>query len=251
MSDGILLIHAFPLDARMWRPQVDALQASYTVVTPNLPGFGGAPPAGDVLSMGDAADRCLLELDAAGCTAAVVCGLSMGGYVALELWRRAKGRIVGLVLANTRAGADTDEGAAGRRALAERLRTEGSGFLVESPPPLLSEAAPDDLRTLVRGMIADQPAGSIAAAALGMAERPDSTPDLATVDVPALVITSTGDTLIPPEATTPMAEQISNADLEVIEGAGHLSNLEAPQRFNEALLRFLDRLDLQRSEDAF
>jgi 3-oxoadipate enol-lactonase len=242
MSTALLLVHAFPLDARMWEAQIAALGGECTVVAPHLPGFGDAPSAGPVLTMGAAAEHCLAELEAAGADAAVVCGLSMGGYVALELWRRARGRIAGLVLANTRGGADTEEGAAGRRALADRLDAEGNAFLVESPPPLLSEGAGDELRTRVRSMIGDQPAASIAAAARGMAERPDSTPDLATIDVPALVIASTGDTLIPYDVTAPMAEQIPGADLATIEGAGHLSNLEAPERFSELLHRFLLRV---------
>ncbi len=241
MTDGLLLIHAFPLDARMWDPQVAALSAGVPVVAPHLPGFGGTSAVGDVLSMSSAADRCLQALDAAGVDRAVVCGLSMGGYVAFELWRRARERFVGLILANTRSGADSDEGSAGRRSLAERLLAEGNGFLVESPPPLLSDHASDDQRRWVRELIAGQPAASIAAASLGMAERPDSTPDLATIDVPTLVVTSDGDTLIPAAMTSPMAGQIPGAELAVIEGAGHLSNLEAAGAFDELLARHLDR----------
>ncbi len=241
MTDGVLLIHAFPLDARMWDPQVAAFGGGVPVVAPHLPGFGGTTAAGDVMSMSSAAERCLQALDAAGVDRAVVCGLSMGGYVALELWRQARERFAGLILANTRSGADTDEGAAGRRALAERLLAEGNGFLVESPPPLLSEHASDELWGRVRELIAGQPAASIAAASLGMAERPDSTPDLAGIDVPTLVVTSDGDSLIPAAMTSPMADQIPGAELAVIEGAGHLSNLEAPEAFDELLARHLDR----------
>jgi 3-oxoadipate enol-lactonase len=193
------------------------------------------------MSMASAAERCLEALDAAEVDRAIVCGLSMGGYVAFELWRRARERFAGLILANTRAGADTEEGAAGRRALADRLLAEGSGFLIESPPPLLSERANEGLRRRVRELIAAQPAASIAAAALGMAERPDSTSDLATIDVPTLVVTSDGDTLIPPAATSPMADQIPDAELAVIEGAGHLSNLEAAGAFDELLAHHLER----------
>jgi 3-oxoadipate enol-lactonase len=241
MTDGLLLIHAFPLDASMWEGQVERFADRLPVVAPHLPGFGGTAPAGDVMTMSSAADRCVEALDGAGVDRAVVCGLSMGGYVALELWRSSRGRIVGLILANTRAGADTPEGAAGRRDLAARLLAEGSAFLVESPPPLLSDGAPDELRERIRSLIAAQPAGSIAAAALGMAERPDSTPDLATIDVPTLVITSSKDTLIPPEVSSPMAEQIPGAALNVIPEAGHLSNLEAPARFDELLATHLTR----------
>ena len=236
-TTGLLLIHAFPVDARMWTDQL----ASVDAVAPNLPGFGGSPPAGAVMTLSSAAARCLEALDAAGVERAVVCGLSMGGYVAFELWRTARHRIAGLVLANTRAGADSQEGAAGRRALAARLLDEGNGFLVEQPPPLLSDRASDEVRSRVRELIADQPAASVAAAALGMAERPDSTSDLAGIDVPTLVIASDGDTLIPPELTTPMADQIPGARLAMIEGAGHLSNLERPEEFIALLVEHAER----------
>jgi pimeloyl-ACP methyl ester carboxylesterase len=238
VTDGLLLIHAWPLDARMWDAQRAAV-GDVPVVAPSLPGFGGTEPAGDVLTMRAATDRLLAELDAAGVERAVVCGLSLGGYVAFEVWRTARDRVAGLVLANTRAVADAPEGAEGRRALAARLRSEGN-VLVDEPPPLLAEDASEDLSARVKGWIADQPAEAIAAAALGMAERPDSTPDLATIDVPTLVITSTSDRLIPPAVTAEMAGQIPGARLQTIEGAGHLSNVEAAEAFAEALQEHLE-----------
>lgn len=234
MATGLLLIHGWPLDARMWEPQLSTFGPRLPVVAPHLPGFGGTPGP-EVLTMAEAARACVGALDEAGVDTAVVCGLSMGGYVAFELWRAARPRVAALVLANTRAEADTPEGAAGRRALAERLGEEGNGFLAEQPPPLLSDGAPDELRGRVKGMIADQPAASIAAAALGMAARPDSVPDLPGVDVPTLVVTGTADTLIPPDVTAGIAEGIPGAELVRIEGAGHLSNLEAPGAFDTAL----------------
>ncbi len=188
--------------------------------------------------MAACADRALSALDEAGIDRAVVCGLSMGGYVAFELWRRARSRIAGLVLANTRAVADAPEARRSRAALADRLRSEGN-VLAEEPPPLLAEDAPPALAERVRALIAEQPAEAIAAASLGMAERPDSTPDLATIDVPTLVITSTHDRLISPEVTSEMAGAIPGARLEVLDGAGHLSNLEAPAAFGRLLMDHL------------
>jgi 3-oxoadipate enol-lactonase len=235
----LLLVHAFPVDASMWEPQVVSLPDTVGVVAPHLPGFGGTEPAGDVMTMSGAADRCLAALDQAGAPRAVVCGLSMGGYVAFELWRRAPERVDALVLANTRPGADDEAGQERRRALADRLRAEGTGFLAEDPPPLLSSDAPEDLWGRVKGVIAAQPADAIAAASLGMADRPDSTPDLGGITVPTMVITSRKDTLIPPDATMPMAEQIPGASLQVIEDAGHLSNLESPGEFTLLLEQHL------------
>jgi 3-oxoadipate enol-lactonase len=241
MTGGLLLVHAFPVDARMWSGQL----LGPRTVAPNLPGFGGAPPAaGEVMTMAAAARRCLDALDDAGLERAVVCGLSMGGYVAFELWRTAPERVAGLVLANTRSGADTPEAAEGRRALAARLRSEGN-VLATDPPPLLSRDASGELWDGVRGMIAEQPPASIAAAALGMADRPDSTGDLPGIDVPTLVITSNGDTLIPADLTTPIADQVPGASLTIIEGAGHLSNLERPEVFNEAVIGLCARCGVE------
>jgi 3-oxoadipate enol-lactonase len=230
MSDGLLLVHAFPLDARMWEGQ----RFGATTVAPDLPGFGMTAVAGRTMTMAIAADHCLAAADAAGLDRFVVCGLSMGGYVTFEIWRRARDRIAGLVLANTRAGADTPEAAAGRRDLAERLGREGN-VLAENPPPLLAEHAPQELQERVKGWVADQSAEGIAAAALGMAERSDSTGDLAGIDVPTLIITADGDRLIPADLTTPMADQIPGARLEVLSGVGHLTNVEAPDRFTPLL----------------
>jgi pimeloyl-ACP methyl ester carboxylesterase len=208
-------------------------------VVPHLPGFGGTAPAGEVITMPFAAARCIEALDEAGAQRAVVCGLSMGGYVALELWRSHRDRVAGFVLANTRATPDDEAGKERRLALAARLRGEGSEFLVNEPGPLLSDQADPELWERVRTIIAVQPPEALAAAAVGMAERPDSTSDLAGIDVPTLVVTSTGDTLIPPEQSAPMADAISGAAFESIEGAGHLSNLEAPGEFTLILERHL------------
>jgi 3-oxoadipate enol-lactonase len=190
------------------------------------------------MTMEAAADRVAATLQEAGVDRAVVCGISMGGYVAFALWRHHQDLVSGLVLSNTKAGPDDEAGKERRRQLAERLRTEGN-FLADSPPPLLSANASPELWDRVKEIVRDQPAEAIAAAALGMAERPDSTPDLAGISVPTLVITSTGDTLIPPDATTPMGDQVPGARLEIIQGAGHLSNMEAPEEFNGLLQEHL------------
>ena len=239
MTDGLLLLHAFPLAHEMWEPQIDAFKNRLPVVAPDAPGFGASPSAEPERWMDAAADQAADALTAAGVDRAVVVGLSMGGYVTFAFLRRHPEMVAGLVLANTRSGADSDAAREGRAALATRLRAEGNGFLADSPPPLLSGEAPEALRKRVQDSIRKQPAEAIAAAALGMAARPDSTPDLTGITVPTLVITSSADTLIPPDGTSPIAQQIPGATLVVIEGAGHLSNLEAPDKFNETLGQFI------------
>jgi pimeloyl-ACP methyl ester carboxylesterase len=241
VTDGLLFLHGWPLDGSMWDEQVSATRGRWPVVAPHLPGFGGTDAAGPVMTMEAAAHRALGALDDEGFGRAVVCGISMGGYVAFELWRRHRDRIAGFVLANTRSEADNDEGRAKRLALAERLRTEGSGFLLEHPPALLTDAATSEVRERVMRILAEQTADAIAAASIGMAERPDSTPDLASIDVPTAVVTSTGDALIPSGMTTPLADRIAGAELSVLEGAGHLSNLEDPAGFNGAVERTVAR----------
>jgi 3-oxoadipate enol-lactonase len=244
MTDGLLLLHAFPMDASMWSPQVSDLDEAVPFVAPNVPGFGGSTLSNQASTMEEIADRAAEDLTAAGIDRAVVVGLSMGGYAAFSFWRRHRDRVFGMVLANTRSGADDEAGRERRKALAERLKAEGNEFMVQTPPPLLSANASQELWDRVRDIIRAQPAEAIAAASLGMAERADSTPELAGIDVPTLVITSTADTLIPPEATTPIAEQVPGARLEIIEGAGHLSNLEAPEEFNRLLREHLERTGL-------
>jgi 3-oxoadipate enol-lactonase len=238
----LLLIHAFPVDARMWDQQVADLSEEHQVVAPSLPGFGGSPPAGDVLTMDAAADAAAGELDRAGAERAVVAGLSMGGYVAFSLWRRHRDRVAGLLLANTKAEADDEAGKERRHGVAQIARQEGSEAIAETPPPLLSEGAGQALWDRVKEMIGRQPGESIAAASLGMADRPDSRPILGEIDVPTTVLTASGDTLIPPEVTAAMAEAIPDSELVTLQNSGHLSNLEDPTGFTNAVRALLARV---------
>ena len=238
----VLLIHAFPLDASMWEPQIAALGRESEIVAPHLPGFGGTAPVGEILTMDAAADHCAAELDRAGTDRAVVCGLSMGGYVAFSVWRRHRDRIAGLLLANTRAEPDDDGARERRRAVAEKARADGSEAIAADPPPLLAADADESMWDRVRATIRHQSGEGIAAASLGMAERPDSRPILPEIDVPTTVVTSDGDRLIPADVTAAIAEGIPNSELVRLEGAGHLSNLEHTEGFNRALRDLLTRI---------
>jgi pimeloyl-ACP methyl ester carboxylesterase len=237
----LLLIHAFPVDAEMWEPQVSALRGEVEVLAPSLPGFGGTPPIGDVMTMDAAADALASELDRAGVDRAVAAGVSMGGYVAFSLWRRHRHRIAGLALADSRADPDDDAGRDRRRAVAETARAGGSEAIAAEPPPLLTEDADPDLWERIRAMIRRQPGEAIAAAALGMAERPDSRPILGGIDVPTAVIVGSADTLTPPPMSEAMASAIPDAELVVLHGAGHLSNLQEPDGFTEAIRALVRR----------
>lgn len=238
----LLLVHAFPLDASMWDEQVDALKGEAAVLAPSLPGFGGTPGPGELLTVEAMANSLVGELDSAGAERAVVCGVSLGGYAAFAMWRLHSERIAGLVLADTRAEADDDLGKDRRRKLAETVKLEGSGWLADNPPPLLSEGADPALWEKVKEIIRRQPAHAIAAASLGMAERPDARPILGQIHVPTAVIVGSADTLTPPEMSEAIAGAIPGAELTVLDGAGHLSNLEEPKGFAEAIRNLLRRV---------
>jgi 3-oxoadipate enol-lactonase len=241
MTNGLLLIHAFPLDSRMWNEQLTALAGVVPMIAVDLPGFGDTPLQGDVTTMAIAARRCLEGLDRARLDRAVVCGLSMGGYVALELLRSSRERVAGLVLANTRAEPDDDAAKKRRRLIAETVRREGMVAILDSQRALVSPDVADDVWERVASIVASQPPEAVAAMSLGLADRPDSRPDLTSIDVPTLVITSTDDQLMPPELSNTMAAAIPSADLALINGAGHLSNMERPDEFTGLLMKHLER----------
>jgi pimeloyl-ACP methyl ester carboxylesterase len=244
-GDGtpVVLLHAFPLDSRMWLPQVEAL-GGYQLIVPDLRGFGAArEQAVEIAHMDLLADDVAKLLDERNLERVVLCGQSMGGYISFAFARRHPERLGGLVLCDTRAGADTEEARAGRLAIAERVLAEGVGFLPEVMlPRLLGETTrqqrPDLVQQVTETILAQDPRG-VAAAQRGMAERPDSTAVLGQIAVPTLVITGMQDQLIRPEEGTAMAAAIRDARLVQVPDAGHLANLEQADAVNEALLDFL------------
>lgn len=239
----VLLLHAFPLHAAMWRPQIDALAGRYRVLAPDLRGFGGTPVGAGPSTMAGLAGDVRALLGHLGVANAAVVGLSMGGYVAFELLRQAPELVRALVLADTRAGADDPAGRAGREAFAESALTHGLGWVAEAMVPrLLREPAEPALAGLVRGLIGGGTPAGVAAAQRGMAQRPDSTSTLAAIACPTLVIVGELDRLTPPAEAERMAAAIAGARLVRLADAAHLANLEAPDAFNRALLEFLAAL---------
>jgi pimeloyl-ACP methyl ester carboxylesterase len=239
----LLLVHAFPLDHRMWAPQMDAFAPARRVVAPDLAGFGGSTVPGRASVEAHADDLAML-LDDLHIERAVVVGLSMGGYIALAMWRRHSRRLAGLVLADTRAGADTDEARANRRTLASDVGERGADAAREAMlPGLLSPGAAPALREHVAEIIGGQAPAGITAALGAMAARPDATGDLAAIEVPTLVLVGRRDTVTPPTEAEAIAQAIPGARLAIVPGAGHLANLEEPGAFNAALRGFLNALD--------
>lgn len=243
-GDPLVFVHAFPFDQTMWQPQVEALRDDYTVITVDLPGFGGSAPLGDA-SMAGFAVAVGAALDAEGLREpAIFVGLSMGGYVLFEIWRQMPGRVRALVLADTRAQADTDEGRANRYRTAEQVRAEGAQVVADAMlAKMVTQEADSALRDKVRAMMRAAPPEGIVGALHAMAARPDSTPDLEEISVPVLVIVGAQDAITTPRDAEAMVEAIAGAQLEVIQHAAHLSNVERPGAFNAALRRFIEDLD--------
>ena len=246
VGDGpaVVLLHAFPLARAMWRPQVEALQGDYRVIAPDLRGFGGSrafDAAPSVETMADDVAALLDELKLPG--PVVLGGLSMGGYVALAFARRHPARLRGLVLADTKADADDAAGRANRDRLIALAEKDGARAVIDQMlPKLLGPAtaaqAPQVVEE-VRAVAARQTAAAIVGALKALRDRPDANPGLSAIRVPTLVLVGRDDTLTPPAKSEELAKRIPGARLVVLDGAGHLSNLEQQDRFNVALRSFL------------
>lgn len=242
----VAFIHGFPHNRSLWAPQVSGLLDRARCIAPDLRGFGESSRHGP-FSIDQLADDVALLLRTLGVTRAVVVGLSMGGYIALALWRRHRELVRGLVLADTRAGADADEARARRRALIEVARTRGSGAVADGQitgmiGKTTREKRPGMIDEVHRMMETASVEGIVGALEAMMA-RPDSTATLATIDVPTLVVVGDEDVLTPPSEAEILHAAIRNSRLEVIEHAGHVSNYERPAAFNHVLSEFLASMD--------
>jgi len=227
----VLLLHAFPLDPRMWEGQIPVLeQAGYEVIAPNLPGREPDP------DLGSWAQRVLDLLPGDF----VPVGISMGGYLAFELWRRSPQRVPAMALFDTRANADDDAGRAARDATIRRLRDDGfEAFWGDLGPKLLSASAPEDVVARARSISAEQPLECLVATLEALRDRPDSTQTLGDIGVPVLVLVGEQDALTPPDAAKEIVGGLLDARYVELAGAGHLTPLERPAEVNEELLLFL------------
>jgi 3-oxoadipate enol-lactonase len=237
----LVLLHAFPLAADQWLPQLMAPPEGWRLIAPDLRGFGGSPPATDPTSVTiDTYAADVFELlTQLGLEQAAVAGLSMGGYVALAMMESDPSRISRLVLADTRATADTAEGQAGRDRMVSLVRREGpAGIAREMLPKLLggtSARQQPDLVTVVRRMIESNGAHGIEGAILAMKTRPDRSALLSIVDCPTVVICGSDDVITKPEECEAMSRAIPGARFVRIDDAAHLANLEQSVAFAAAL----------------
>ena len=242
----IAFVHGFPHNRTLWAPQVSALVDRARCIAPDLRGFGESSKHGP-FSIDQFADDIAMLLRELGIDRAVVAGLSMGGYVAFALWRRHRSLVRGLVLADTRAGADSDETRAKRLALVEVARSRGAGAVADGQiTGMIGKTTRDKRPALtdeVHRMLASASVDGIVGALEAMMGRIDSTETLATIDVPTLVVVGGEDVLTPRSEAEILHEAIRGSRLEVIEHAGHVSNMERPAAFNHVLSEFLASME--------
>jgi 3-oxoadipate enol-lactonase len=239
----LLLVHGFPLDGTMWAGQTGPLAERFRVLVPDLRGFGQSSVLPGLVTMQRMADDLAEMLAALEISEPVVfCGLSMGGYVAWQFALRHRQHLSKLVLCDTRAAADSSETAAGRNGLAQRVQKEGPGFVAETMLPKLFaketiEAGSPVVEATRQVILRTDPRG-IAAAARGMAQRPDVTGHLPQLDLPALLVCGEHDAITPPDEMKSVAAKLPQATYAEIAGAGHMAPLEKPAEVNRAISDF-------------
>ncbi len=243
---AVLFVHGYPLDRTIWRHQMETLDG-YLRVAPDLRGMGqsDAPDLG--YSMNIYAADLAAVLDTLGVEQVVLCGLSMGGYIAFEFLRHWKSRVRGLVLMDTRAEADTADGRRARDTAAATARESGAEAIAQSMLPRLLAPATlsqhPELAEQVRGMISRTPVAGIVGALAAMRDRASSEQLLPTLaDIPTLVMVGEADSVTPPDTARAMAQLIPGARLVVIPGAGHLASMEQPEKVNDQLRDFLSSI---------
>ena len=241
----VVFLHGFPHNRTLWAPQLSALAGRCRCIAPDLRGFGESTPTGP-WTMSQYADDVVGLFDLLGISTAVVCGLSMGGYIAFELWRRYPERVRALVLADTKPAADNAETRAKRLAAVSLVNESGTGAFADAQlTGMVGKSTRERNPGLVahlRYMMTAAPMEGVSGALHALMERPDSTGTISSISVPTLIVVGDEDALTPPKEARGMADQIRGSSLQVIEGAGHVSNLERPAAFNQVLSEFLDRI---------
>ena len=248
LGDGpaVVLLHAFPMNHHLWRPVAERLATRYRVVLPDLRGMGESGVGEGPATMEKHATDLLRVCEAAGVRKAVFAGVSLGGYVLFEFWRRCRERVSALILADTRAPADTEPVRVSRLQAAEQVEKQGpAGYLETFLPKLIGPTTQSNRPDLVgemKRMAATSTAAGIAAVQRGMAGRPDSVSTLRTIDVPTLLLFGDEDTASPVAEGELMQREIAGSRLYSIPHAGHLAIFEQSAAAHDLIRRFLEEI---------
>jgi 3-oxoadipate enol-lactonase len=235
----VVLVHGFPLDRRVFAGVAETLAENFRVVNVDMLGFGEST-SDKPFTLDDQAKAVHETLQARGLLPCVLAGLSMGGYVALAFHRRFAGDLDGLILIDTKASADTAEAKEGRNKMAELAKREGSGAVAAQMLPKMLASKPDPAKKdRLTEIMHACPATTISNALMAMRDRPDYTPDLATMSVPLLVITGSEDQIAPVDVGRAVAKAAPQGKFTEITGAGHMAPLEKPVEVANAIRSFL------------
>ena len=244
----VVLLHPFPVHHEFWKPVAANLSSRYQLIVPDLRAHGLSEVGTGTATMAKHAEDLKHLLDVEQLAKAVFVGVSIGGYILFEFWRKHRSRVQALVLSNTRAEADTEQGRANRMKSIEDARLRGTApFLDAQIQALIGESTRRNrpaIATQARKMMEKMTVNGLVAVQQGMAERPDSVSNLREIDVDALVIAGEEDTVTPLANAQLMQQHIPAAKLSVIPRAGHYAAFETPNEFARVLRQFLDGLKL-------
>jgi 3-oxoadipate enol-lactonase len=248
LGDGapVVLLHPFPADHELWKPAAQALINKYRVILPDLRGHGDSDVGEGPATMEKHALDMARVLDHADIGRVPFVGVSIGGYALFEFWRRFRGRIAGLMLCNTKAGADNGDARATRLKAAEDVLEHGTeGFFQGTVKKLLGKTTQETRPDLVDGavrMMQKMSPRDVAMVQRGMAERPDSIPTLKTINVPTLILTGDEDQMTGVPEAQLMNQHIAGSQMKVVAKAGHYSPWEQPEEVGRLVRQFLDSL---------
>ncbi|HKB88004.1 MAG TPA: alpha/beta hydrolase [Ignavibacteriaceae bacterium] len=243
----VLFVHGFPFDHRMWNNQVSKLSSNYFCVTYDIRGLGDSDPGDGQYTIESFVDDLEMVVKEMVISSPVLCGFSMGGYISLRAAERLQSKLSGLILCDTKSGADNNEGKINRALGIKKINTEGAKRYVEDfIPNCFCEYSLENKKELVKDLILRSgyfSAAGIKGCLLAMAGRTDTTESLSKLEVPALVLCGEEDNLTPPDVMMGMSDKIHNSEFYIIPKAGHLSPLENPDAVNKHIENFLRKVN--------
>lgn len=246
-NKAIIFVHGFPYDSTMWKAQINLLKEKYFCVAYDIRGLGESPADNGQFTMESFVDDLETIINELKLVKPILCGLSMGGYIGLRAVEKFENKFSAVIFCDTRADADGNEGKLKRAAAIKRINTEGlapftKDFITNCFGDYFKQNYKADFEKRISDSLTFDPVG-VKGSLLAMMGRNDTTEYLSKIKIPALIICGEFDALTPPAVMKPLAEKINNAEYVVIKNSGHMSPIENPKEVNEAIIKFLEKLE--------